>query len=204
MRNFVLLSILVTGAASAQGFPDANSIVVTATKTVVLVPTDVTFMLNLSADISTPMDQVLAAVDFGLTTADIVSINSYPVPPIYTAPTPNRVTYVFRLSVPASKMKDTIDKLEKLRKNTDTGIDLSYSTTAIGPSQAAVDDAHEKALPDLMAAARKQAQALATAAQLKLGAIQGVSEGYSYPSGYPAVVYQPVITFSAVVRFAAQ
>ncbi len=100
-------------------------------------------------------------------------------------------------------MKETIDKLEKLRKGTDTGIDLAYSTSGFGPTQAAIDEAHEKALPELMASARKQAQSLATAAQLKLGAIQGVTEGYSYPTSYPGPV-QPIVTFSAVLRFAAQ
>jgi hypothetical protein len=203
MRRLILLSVLLAGAALAQTVPDANSIVVTATKTVVLPPTDVTFMLNLTADLTVSIDQVLAAVDFGLTLNDIVSINSYMMPPIYGAPSPARVTYVFRLSVPASRMKDTVDKLEKLRKATDTGVDLSYSTVALGPNQAAVDDAHEKALPDLMTDARKHAQSLATASQMKLGGIQGISETYTYATGYPGV-YQPVVTFSALVRFAAQ
>ena len=154
------------------------------------------------ADSSVPIEQVLAIVDFGLTASDIVGVNSYPMPPMYPS-SPTRVTYMFRLTVAATKMKETIDKLEKLRKGTDTGIDLSYSTTGFGPTQAATDDAHEKALPDLMASARKQAQSLATAAQLKLGAIQGVTEAYSYPPSHPGPV-QPMVTFSAVVRFAAQ
>jgi hypothetical protein len=70
-------------------------------------------------------------------------------------------------------------------------------------TMAAIDDAHEKALPDLMANARKQAQSLATAAQLKLGAFQGVTEGYSYATTYPGPV-QPMVTFSAVVRLAGR
>jgi len=202
MTRALLLPILLVGVASAQQVPDANSIVVTAVKTVVLAPTEVTFMINLSADLSVPIEQVLSIVDFGLTASDIIGVSSYPMPPIYPS-SPTRVTYTFRLSVAASKMKETIDKLEKLRKGTDTGIDLSYSTSGFGPSQAAIDEAHEKALPDLMANARKQAQSLATAAQLKLGAIQGVTEGYTYASPYPGAV-QPIVNFSAVVRFAAQ
>jgi len=100
-------------------------------------------------------------------------------------------------------VKDTVDKLETLRKTAPTGIDLSYSTSGIGPSQASVDDAHEKALPDLMGDARKRAQAVASAAQLKLGSIQAVNESYYSPSGYNGPV-QPVVTFNATVRFAAQ
>ena len=73
-------------------------------------------------------------------------------------------------------MKETIDKLEKLRKSTDAGVDLSYVTSVIGPTEAAVADAREKALPGLIADARTKAQSIATAAQLKLGGIQAVSE----------------------------
>jgi hypothetical protein len=175
----------------------------THTKTVVLAPTDVTFMINVAADVSVPIEQVLAAVDFGLTVADIMGVNSYPMPPFYSAPSPTRTTYTFRLTVAANKMKDTIDKLEKLRKSTDTGVELTYSTSGFGPTAAAIEDAREKALPELMANARKQAQSLATAAQLKLGAIQSVTEGYTYPAGYSGPV-QPIVSFSAIVRFAAQ
>jgi hypothetical protein len=203
MRKIIFLSILWAGVSWAQSNLDANSIVVSVSRTTVLVPTDATFLINVSADFTVPIDQVLAAVDFGLTVSDIVSIGTYGMYPPYVTSTPTRVNYGLRLTVPISKIKDTIDKLEKLRKSTDAGIDLTYNTTGIGPSQAAVDDAHEKILPDLMADARKRAQSLATAAQLKLGAIQAVNESYYMPSGY-APAQQPVITFSAVVRFAAQ
>jgi hypothetical protein len=204
MRKAILLSIVWAYAGWAQSNLDANSIIVTVSRTLVLVPTDATFLINVGADISVPINQVLAAVDFGLTTSDIVSINSYGMyPPYVTATAPSRVTYVLRLNVAISKVKDTIDKLETLRKATPTGIDLSYSTSGIGPSQVAVDDAHEKALPDLMGDARKRAQAVASAAQLKLGAIQAVNESYYSPSGYNGPV-QPVVTFSATVRFASQ
>jgi hypothetical protein len=54
-----------------------------------------------------------------------------------------------------------------------------------------------------MADARKRAQGVASAAQLKLGAIQAVNENYYSPSVYNGPV-QPVVTFSATVRFASQ
>ena len=203
MRKVILLSIFWACAGWSQSNLDANSIVVTVSRTLVLVPTDATFLINVGADISVPIDQVLAAVDFGLTTSDIVSINSYGMYPPYVPSAPSRVTYVLRLTVAISKVKDTVDKLETLRKTAPTGIDLSYSTSGIGPSQASVDDAHEKALPDLMGDARKRAQAVASAAQLKLGSIQAVNENYYSPNGYNGPV-QPVVTFSATVRFAAQ
>jgi uncharacterized protein YggE len=199
-----LTAVLFSGLASAQ-YPttlDANSIVVTASKTVVLVPTEVTFMLNVSADMSLTLDQVLAAIDFGLTAQDLMGISTYPIGPYPPVPSYNRITYMFRLTVPFSKMKETTDKLEKLRKSVDTGMDLSYSTSAVGPSQSAAAEARGKALPDLMADAKMRAESLASAAQLKLGAVQAVSEGYTYTGGVgPAPAN---VTFSVIVRFAAQ
>jgi hypothetical protein len=206
MRKLLAIALLTAGAAWPQQSVDANSIIVAASRTVVLTPTDITFMITVTADMTVPLAQILSAVDFGLTTNDLVGISSFPgyVPP-YGSPTgASRISYTFRLSVPMTQMKDTVDKLEKLRKSTDTGVDLAYSTSSVGPTQAAVDAAREKALPELMSDARKRAQDLATAAGLKLGNIQGVSEFYSgYSPGMPAPA-QPVVTFSANVRFAAQ
>jgi len=200
-----MIPFLLAGAAwSQQVSLDANSILVTATKTVALAPTDVSFLINVTVDFSVPVDQVLAMVDFGLTINDVVSIGSYPGSYGPCGPIAGtRMTYGFRLGVPLAKMKETVDKLEKLRKATETGVDLNYSTSAIGPTEAAVADAREKALPGLIADARTKAQSLATAAQLKLGSIQAVSEAYGYPSGYLGAM-PPVVTFSAVVRFGAQ
>lgn len=203
--RILMIPFLLAGAAwSQQVSLDANSILVTATKTVALAPTDVSFLVNVTVDFSVPVEQVLATVDFGLTINDVVSIGSFPgsYGP-YGPIAGTRVTYGFRLGVPLAKMKDTVDKLEKLRKSTDTGVDLNYTTSAIGPTEAAVADAREKALPGLIADARTKAQSIATAAQLKLGAIQAVSESYGYPSGYLGAL-PPVVTFSAVVRFGAQ
>jgi hypothetical protein len=42
-----------------------------------------------------------------------------------------------RLSVPSARMKETADKLEKLRKTLDTGMDLNYNTAAVGGRLAA-------------------------------------------------------------------
>lgn len=204
MRKLLFAAVLFSGLASAQ-YPtalDANSIVVTASKTVVLVPTEVTFMLNVSADMTLTLDQVLAAIDFGLTAQDLTGISTYPIGPYPPAPAYSRLTYMFRLSVPFSKLKETADKLEKLRKSVDTGMDLTYMTSMVGPSQSAVTDAREKVLPDLMADAKTRAASLAGAAGLKLGAVQAVSEGYSYTGGPgPAPAN---VSFSIVVRFAAQ
>lgn len=202
MSKLIFLAVVLAGSALAQQTLDADSIVVTAVKSVVLAPTDVTFMLNVSADLSLTLDQVLAAVDMGLTAQDLAGINSYPVGPYPPVPSFSRVNYLFRLSVPFSKMKETAEKLERLRKSLDGGMDLNYNTSVVGPNRAAVEEAHDRALPDLMADAKKRAQALADAAHLKIGTIQAVSEGYSYPGGGVGPV-APNLTFTVIVRFAA-
>jgi len=80
MRKLWLLSLVLSGVAWPQQVSlDANSIVVTASRTLVLAPTDVSFNLSVNADVTTPTDQILATVDFGLTTDNLVSISSYPV-----------------------------------------------------------------------------------------------------------------------------
>lgn len=204
MRSVILAAFLLSGSVRGQQALDPNSIVVTASRSVVLVPTETYFVLTVSADYTVTLDQILAALDMGLTAQDLVSISSYPIGPYPAVPSSiSRINYAFRLGVPIPKVKDTIDKLEKLRKSLDTGMDLTYSTITAGPTASALQDAHNKALPDLIADARKQAQALADAAQLKLGAIQAVSEGYTYPSG--TITPVPAnMTFSVIVRFAAQ
>ena len=51
-----------------------------------------------------------------------------PIGPVYGPPDPSRITYIFRLSVTVEQIKDTLAKLDNLRKAAPTGIDLSYST----------------------------------------------------------------------------
>ena len=203
MGKLLVAMVVLAGPVLAQQALDANSIVVTATKSVVLVPTEVTFMLNVSAEFGTTLDQVLAAVDLGLTGQDLTGINCYPYGPYPPVSSGSRINFAFRLSVPLARMKETADRLEKLRKTLDTGMDLNYSTSAVGPGSAAVREAHDRALPDLIADAQKRAQLLATAAQLKLGAIQSVNEPYTYTDG-PGGATSAYLTFSLMVRFAAQ
>ena len=77
--RILMIPFLLAGAAwSQQVSLDANSILVTATKTVALAPTDVSFLVNVTVDFSVPVEQVLATVDFGLTINDVVSIGSFP------------------------------------------------------------------------------------------------------------------------------
>ena len=92
---------------------------------------------------------------------------------------------------------------------------------ALNASQAAVDAAHQTALPQLLQDARTKAQALATATGLKLGGITGVTEANYGAVGGISIPYAVITgtissfsssgttastqyTFYATVRFAVQ
>ena len=69
-------------------------------------------------------------------------------------------------------MKDIAKKLDAFRANAAGGLyQPSNIAAALTTSQAAVDAAHQTALPLMLADARAKAQALASAAGVKLGAI---------------------------------
>ena len=63
---------------------DAESIVVSASRPVIVIPTQATFNITVSGDPTTTLPQVLGALDLGLTPNDLISINSstqFPPPP---------------------------------------------------------------------------------------------------------------------------
>ena len=72
--------------------------------------------------------------------------------------------------------------------------DLQYNAT-LNASQALVDTTRRNLLPQMLLDAKVKAAALAEAASLKLGAIQGVTESY-YGSGYNN---SPFFAYSAVL-----
>ena len=203
MRKLMFSLVLIAGATMAQPSPDANSIVVTAFKTVVLAPTDATFSLFVSVDVAVTLDQVVSAVDLSLTAQDIIGIYWNPFGPDPSVPARPRISYVFQQSVSFSRLKETLERLETTRNRLAPGMELVYNTLILGPSRTVVEAARDKALPELIAEAKKRAQALADAAQLKLGAIQAVNETNSYPIGSIGAM-PPNITFGVIVRFLAQ
>ena len=116
-------------------------------------------------------------------------------------------------------MKDIAKKLDAFRAAPPAGFTTVQYVAALTTSQAAIDAAHQTALPLMIAEARTKAQALASAAGVKLGPILGISE-FSYGAGAPAGYFLSsavlgTITsstsstgsqysFSATVKFAVQ
>lgn len=125
-----------------------------------------------------------------------------PTTPLGPRPDQFRLNYSFRLVVPFSRMKQTLDALDRLRRTIDTNLELQYYTVAAGASATAFDEARQRALNDLVQEAQRKAQSLADAARLKLGPITAVSDS-SASAGYPG---SPGLQayFTLTVRFAAE
>ncbi len=146
------------------------------------------------------MDQVLAAVkDVGLTAQDLVGLGTAALGP---RPDQFRLNYSFRLVIPFSRMKQTLDALDRLRRTIDTNLELQYYTLAVAASATAFDEARQHTLVELVQEAQRKAQSLADAARLKLGPITAVSDS-SASSGYPGPPGLQAY-FTLTVRFAAE
>jgi hypothetical protein len=205
--SLLLLSVLAPAATLAQVVTnlDANSIVVTSSKSVTLPATQMTFFVNASVDPAITLPQVLSLLNFGLTANDLngVFTNNPPPPSPEAPPPPVQLTYSFRLAVPIASTNSTIDRLENLRKAPKSGMTITYFATTAGPSQAAADEAVEQLLPELVASARQVAQSLAAASQLRLGRIQSIMPNPPIPPGFVGAP-SSTVTVGATVRFAAQ
>jgi hypothetical protein len=206
MRISLFIPAFFIGSAWAQ-IPvelDAHSIVVSASNTVVLPPTQISFFVSANADPTTTLSQILTAIGFNLTANDLTGVSSAAPPgppPTNNPPALTRVQYTFRLSVPIAQMADTMAKLQSIAAS-NTQIFISYSSAQIGPSEAAAQQAQQAILPDLIATAQKLAASVAAAAQLRLGRIEAINPS-GVPVSAPPGLVGSVLTFSATVRFAA-
>lgn len=191
---------LLAGALHAQPAIESKSITLTVTKSVALPTADIQITVNILGGLDTTLDQVLAAVkDVGLTGQDLVGLGTMPMGP---RPDQFRLNYGFRLVVPFSRMKQTLDALDRLRRTIDTNLELQYYAASVAASPAAFDQARQRVLSELIQEAQTKAQALADAARLKLGPITGIldataSGGYAAPPGLQAY-------FTLTVRFSAE
>lgn len=194
------LAPLFAGVLYAQPAIESKSITLTVSKSVTLSTGEVQVAVNILGDLDTTMDQVLAAVkDLGLTAQDLVSLGTMPIGP---RPDQFRLNYSFRLAAPFSRLKQTLDAVDRLRRTIDTNLELQFYTMAVTASPAAFDEARQRALTDLIQEAQGKAQSLADAARLKLGALTAISDsstsgGYGTPPGLQ-------VYFTLTVRFAAE
>ena len=187
-----------------------NAIVVNVTKYVDMPPEEMIFALSLQADQSTTVEEAVQVLkDAGVTQKDLIMISMQPGMSPYGGQQ-SRIMYQFSLTAPYAKYKETMDKLQAVRRTLVIdwpSMDLQVMMAQIGVSDASREQARLKTLPDLVADARRKAEELAKAAGIGVGPILGLSEAAQAPyygGVYPST-YGPLRTaFTLSVRFAVK
>src|ERR1700681_4242672 len=114
----IFLLILSAPAAFAQ--LDANSVIVTASRSLTQQPDQVLFGVTVQSGLSTSLDDVVAALQgSGITAANFSGVSTSPVILLLPAPQPNvapALQWNFALPAPLAKIKDTIATLTALQK----------------------------------------------------------------------------------------
>jgi hypothetical protein len=191
----IFLLILSLPGAFAQ--LDSNSVIVTATRSMAQQPDQVLFGVTVQSGLNTSLDDVVAALQgSGITAANFSGISAAPftgniIPTPQQPPTVTQMLqWTFALQAPLAKIKDTIATLTALQKTIaqqNNGLTLSFNVQATQVS-AQLQQSQVCPTSDLLADATAQAQKLAGAAGLSLGAVLAIASITSVPSNIGSVV----------------
>jgi hypothetical protein len=133
------------------------------------------FVVSVQGGVDKTLDTVVGALaGTGITAANLAGfsaqVGTFTLIPVQPA---TNLTWIFQLTVPAAKTKDTITTLtglEKTLQQNQNGLSLSFSLSGRQASAAAACNP-----ADLIASAQKQAQTIASAAGLNAGAIRAIT-----------------------------
>jgi hypothetical protein len=188
----IFLLILSTPAAFAQ--LDSNSVTVSATRSLAQQPDQVLFGVTVQSGLNTSLDDVVAALQGSGITAANFSAVTVPFVGNLIPPQPPTVTpmlqWTFALPAPLAKIKDTIATLTGLQQRIaqqNNGLTLSFNVQGTQVS-GQLQQSQVCPTSDLLADATAQAQKLAGAAGLSLGAILAISSGTSVPGNVGSAV----------------
>jgi hypothetical protein len=197
------LKLVCIGLIAGTLWGQADGISVTASRWVSLPPAETIFDVSVYADYKYTLDEVIAKLpETGITPQNLAAIDT--APPVYGPGGPvqqARLRFSFRLPVPSSRVRETAERLERMRRNE---LEVEINFTAIGstPGAAALEEARQRLMPDLLNTARARAQELARTSQLTLGRIISVSDtAVLPPPGTPSPL-QTVITI--LVRYSVE
>jgi hypothetical protein len=173
MRAFSAI-LLLASAAFAQA---NNGVVTSVSRSVAVTPDEGDFVVVVTTALSTTQQQIIGVFqEAGIQNLNVVGQAAGTNTSTYPPPSDSQLFYQITFTVAPPAMPEYARKLDALRaKLPGTITGLQYAA-ALNASQTAVETAHQAALPQLIADARAKAQLLATAAGLRLGAIQGVAE----------------------------
>ncbi|HUJ50759.1 MAG TPA: hypothetical protein VLW25_11190 [Bryobacteraceae bacterium] len=155
---------------------DTNSVTVTASNSATLQPDQVVFSVEVDSGLNATLDDVVAALQgSGITAANFTGINNGLLPTTLVPQT--TIAWLFSLSAPLAKIKDTVSQLTNLQQSIakqNNGLKMSFSVQGTQVSQQ-LQQSQPCVLSDLLANARTQAQNLASAAGFGLDVIQAMS-----------------------------
>ena len=177
----VFLALFLAAAPLAFGQLDSGSVTVTAYRSSAVQPDEVLFGVFVDTATFTSLSDVTNALQaVGITIANfsnVSTVSQFNLPP--GAPQPPALEWAFSLPVPIAKLKDTAAMLAALQVSIgqgNPGMTLSFSVQGTQASQQALQS-FTCSNTDLIAAARAQAQDLASAAGQNLGSILAMSNG---------------------------
>ncbi len=210
----VLVALLSTSMLAPAQQLDSNSITVSASRSLASAqPDQIVFTVLVNAPPSVGLTEVLAAVQsLGVTAANFASVNTNqasiilnPLPPNQLPVLGTVIEWSFNLTVPVAKVKETVTALTNTQKSigqNNSGLTLSFRVQTTQLSAQALQS-QPCSVPDLLTDARAQAQKLADAAGLNLGAVLAVS-GATLNNGAATVsIYSLPQVCAITVKYAA-
>jgi hypothetical protein len=189
MLKRTLILCFVMSASLLFGQLDSNSVTVTASRGTSVQPDQVLFAVYVTTGLGASLDDVLAALKgSGITSANFSGVSNAAGSALCLvtgtpAPAPT-VQWAFGLPVPFSKMKDTVTTLTSLQQSitqANSGFTLSFVVQGAQVSPA-LQQSQTCNISDLISDANAQAQKLANATGLTLGAILAMSTVTSSPA----------------------
>jgi uncharacterized protein YggE len=186
MQRIAFVLLLACWCSLAFGQLESNSITVSTSNTPTLQPDQAVFSVTVTSPQTTGLDDVLTALQgSGITAANFTGVSTQQIYSVLgssgTSTPPPMLTWLFSLTSPLTNTKATVASLTTLQQNimkANNGLTLSFSIVGTQVSQQ-LAQSQTCSLSGLIAAATTQAQSLASAAGVYLGAILALSSSTS-------------------------
>lgn len=204
LPRIVILSLLPC-IALVYGQSAPNSITVTASRSSTVQPDQVVFAVNVYAAITNTMSDVLAAVQsVGITATNFSTVTTVEQYSASDQLYVSSVQWTFSLTAPFANMKSTVAALNGLQLSVaqnNNGLSVSFSVQGTQVS-AQAQQAQACPVSGLISDARTQAQTIASASSMTVGAILAMSSSVSTasPVGFGSAIQLPAC--SLTVKFA--
>jgi hypothetical protein len=201
MIRWIVLAL--AGAAVLPAQSSATKVIeVSVWRELALRPEEAFFSVAVGVKLNVSLDEVMQGISsLGITSQDFASVstNSF-------WGDEDELSYEFNYQVAFDKLKETLAAFESKRRalGAERGMQLYYRLVGVSPSKASVEAARQRALPELIADARKQAETMASAAGVRVGAVAGLSPSSSIYLGLPRAGVSSGAGLGLNVKFAIE